>query len=157
LPPSGDRSPDSQLRWLGPEKGVIHLALAAIVNAVWDLYAKVERKPLWKLLVDMTPAQLVSTIDFRYITDALTPDEAIEILARQQPSKPAREATLLAQGCPAYTTSAGWMGYSDDHVRRLCREAVAEGWMHSRSRSAPRREDARRLALVREKSARSGS
>src|SRR5450631_1524431 len=83
---------DSQLRWLGPEKGVIHLALAAIVNAVWDLYAKVEHKPLWKLLVDMTPAQLVSTIDFRYITDALTPDEAIELLARQEQTKPEREA-----------------------------------------------------------------
>jgi L-fuconate dehydratase len=142
---------DSQLRWLGPEKGVIHLALAAIVNAVWDLYAKVERKPLWKLLVDMTPAQLVSTIDFRYITDALTPDEAIEILARQQKSKPERETILHARGCPAYTTSAGWMGYSDDHVRRLCREAVAEGWMHFKVKvGATAEEDARRLALVRE-------
>ena len=142
---------DSQLRWLGPEKGVIHLALAAIVNAVWDLYAKVERKPLWKLLVDMTPAQLVSTIDFRYITDALTPDEAIELLARQQKTKPEREAILLAHGCPAYTTSAGWMGYSDDHVRQLCREAVADGWMHFKVKvGATAEEDARRLALVRE-------
>lgn len=142
---------DSQLRWLGPEKGVIHLALAAIVNAVWDLYAKVERKPLWKLLVDMTPAQLVSTIDFRYITDALTPNEAIELLARQEKTKPEREATLLAQGCPAYTTSAGWLGYSDDHVRQLCREAVAQGWMHFKVKvGATPKEDARRLALVRE-------
>jgi L-fuconate dehydratase len=142
---------DSQLRWLGPEKGVIHLALAAIVNAIWDLYAKAERKPLWKLLVDMTPAQLVSTIDFRYITDALTPDQAIELLARQQNTKPEREAILLAHGCPAYTTSAGWMGYSDDHVRRLCREAVADGWMHVKVKvGATAEEDARRLALVRE-------
>src|SRR6185295_18399953 len=117
---------DSQLRWLGPEKGVIHLALAAIVNAVWDLYAKSERKPVWKLLVDMTPAQLVSCIDFRYITDALTPDEAVEMLARQAAGKPAREAELRRTGYPAYTTSVGWLGYSDERIRRLCREAVAE-------------------------------
>src|SRR5229473_1333544 len=121
---------DTQLRWLGPEKGVIHLATAAIVNAVWDLYAKVEGKPLWKLLADMTPAQLVSTIDFRYITDALTPDEAIDLLARQQKTKREREALLLTQGCPAYTTSAGWMGYSDNHVRQLCRDALSQGWTH---------------------------
>jgi L-fuconate dehydratase len=142
---------DSQLRWLGPEKGVIHLALAAIVNAVWDLYAKTERKPLWKLLADMSPAQLVSTIDFRYITDALTPDEAIDLLARRQKTKSEREALLLAQGCPAYTTSAGWMGYSDNHVRHLCREALTQGWTHFKVKVgvAPE-EDARRLAVVRE-------
>ena len=142
---------ESQLRWLGPEKGVIHLALAAVVNAVWDLHAKVEGKPLWKLLADMTPAQIVSCIDFRYITDALTPDEAFDILARQQRSRPEREATLLAQGCPAYTTSAGWMGYSDDHVRQLCREALAQGWTHFKVKVGARpEEDARRLAIVRE-------
>src|SRR6187455_697803 len=108
---------ESQLRWLGPEKGVIHLALAAIVNAVWDLYAKAERKPLWKLLADMTPAQIVSSIDFRYITDALTPDEAIDLLERQAPGKAEREAELLRTGYPAYTTSVGWLGYSDDKIR----------------------------------------
>ena len=108
---------DSQLRWLGPEKGVIHLALAAIVNAVWDLYAKTERKPVWKLLADMTPRQIVSCIDFRYITDALTSDDALEILERQAPTKAAREADLLRSGYPAYTTSVGWMGYSDERIR----------------------------------------
>jgi L-fuconate dehydratase len=141
---------ETQLRWLGPEKGVIHLAMAAIVNAVWDLHAKTERKPVWKLLADMTPRELVACIDFRYITDALTPDEAIDLLARQEKSKPQREAMLLRDGYPAYTTSAGWMGYSDDYVRQLCREALADGWTHFKVKvgSAPE-EDARRLALVR--------
>jgi L-fuconate dehydratase len=142
---------ESQLRWLGPEKGVIHLALAAIVNAVWDLYAKAERKPLWKLLADMTPQQLVSTIDFRYITDALTPDEALDILARQAAGKRDREAQLLKTGYPAYTTSAGWMGYSEDGIRSLVREALAEGWTHFKVKvgGAPE-DDARRVGLVRE-------
>ena len=141
---------ESQLRWLGPEKGVIHLALAAVVNAVWDLYAKVERKPVWKLLADMTPAQLVACIDFRYITDALSPAEAIDSLARQQKTKPDREARLLADGCPAYTTSAGWMGYTDEHVRQRCREAIEGGWTHFKVKvGGSPSEDARRLALVR--------
>ena len=142
---------DTQLRWLGPEKGVIHLGMAAIVNAVWDLHAKHERKPVWKLLADMSPRQLVACIDFRYITDALTPDEAVDLLARQEKSKPQREAMLLRDGYPAYTTSAGWMGYSDDYVRQLCREALADGWTHFKVKvgNAPD-EDARRLALVRE-------
>jgi L-fuconate dehydratase len=141
---------ESQLRWLGPEKGVIHLAMAAVVNAVWDLYAKVEGKPLWKLLVDMTPAQLVSCIDFRYITDALTPDEAIDILARQRTTRAGRETRLIADGFPAYTTSAGWMGYSDEYVRQLCRDALARGWTHFKVKvGAAPAEDARRLALVR--------
>src|SRR5262247_3391887 len=100
---------DSQLRWLGPEKGVIHLATAAIVNAVWDLYAKVEGKPLWKLLVDMTPEELVACIDFRYISDALTPDEALELLRRNAPTRAAREAEMRARGFPAYITSAAWL------------------------------------------------
>src|SRR6185437_7119019 len=97
---------DSQLRWLGPEKGVIHLATAALVNAVWDLYAKLEGKPLWKLLADLTPEQLVACVDFRYIEDALTPDEALELLRGQEAGKAEREAMLLAKGFPAYTTSA---------------------------------------------------
>src|SRR5207249_3696045 len=104
---------DSQLRWIGPEKGVIHLATAAVVNAVWDLYAKSEGKPLWQLLADMSPEQLVACIDFRYITDALTPDEAMGILRHHAPTKRQREAEVRAHGYPAYTTSAGWLGYSD--------------------------------------------
>jgi L-fuconate dehydratase len=142
---------DSQLRWLGPEKGVIHLALAAIVNAVWDLYAKVERKPVWKLLADMTPRQLVSCIDFRYITDALTPDEALDILEGHAPTKGDREAQLLASGYPAYTTSVGWMGYSDEGIRARCREALAGGWTHFKVKVGGRPDDdRRRVQLVRE-------
>src|SRR5689334_6489282 len=105
---------DSQLRWLGPEKGVIHLATAAIVNAVWDLRAKVEGKPLWKLLADLSPEEVVACIDFRYIDDALTPAEAITILRRNVSTKPERERLLLSEGFPAYTTSAGWLGYPDE-------------------------------------------
>jgi L-fuconate dehydratase len=142
---------DSQLRWLGPEKGVIHLALAAIVNAVWDLWAKMAGKPLWKLLADMTPREIVRCIDFRYITDALTPDEAIDLLEQQSDGKAAREAQLRRDGYPAYTTSTGWIGYPDDAVRRLCREALAQGWTDFKVKvgGAPD-DDARRLALVRE-------
>ncbi len=121
---------DSQLRWVGPEKGVIHLATAAVVNAVWDLYAKAAGKPLWKLLVDMTPAELVACIDFRYITDVLTPAEAQTMLERMAASRPEREQEMREQGFPAYTTSTGWLGYSDEKVRHLCREAVAAGWTH---------------------------
>lgn len=142
---------ESQLRWLGPEKGAIHLALAAIVNAVWDLHAKAEGKPLWKLLADMSPRQIVAAIDFRYITDALTPEEAIDILERMQPGKSDREAELRRRGYPAYTTSAGWMGYSDEGIRGLVRRALAEGWTHFKVKvgGAPE-DDARRVALVRE-------
>src|SRR5712671_2463230 len=116
---------DSQLRWLGPEKGVIHLATAAIVNAVWDLYAKVEGKPLWKLLADMTPEQLVACVDFRYIEDALPPEEALEILRLNVATRPAREVEMLREGFPAYTTSAGWMGYSDEKIKLLANQAMA--------------------------------
>jgi L-fuconate dehydratase len=121
---------DSQLRWLGPDKGVIHLAAAAIVNALWDLWAKVEGKPLWKLLTDMPPEVLVRCLDFRFVTDALAPGEALAILHRNQAGRDQREAELCEQGYPAYTTSAGWLGYSDDKIRRLCREGVAAGWTH---------------------------
>jgi len=141
---------DSQLRWLGPEKGVIHLSMAAIINAIWDLWAKSERKPVWKLLADMTPRQLVSCIDFHHITDALMPDEALEILERQAPGKAARETVLLEAGYPAYTTSVGWMGYSDEKIRRLCREALAEGWTHFKLKvGGDLADDMRRAALVR--------
>ena len=119
---------DSQLRWLGPEKGVIHLALAAVVNAVWDLWAKSVGKPVWKLVADLTPEQFVSLIDFRHIEDVLTREEALDILQTQAAGKAQREALLLAEGYPAYTTSVGWLGYDDDKVRRLCREGLAQGW-----------------------------
>jgi L-fuconate dehydratase len=119
---------DSQLRWLGPEKGVVHLATAALVNAVWDLYAKVEGKPLWKLLSDMSPEQLVACIDFRYIEDALTPDEAVDILRLNVATRPAREMEMLRDGFPAYTTSAGWLGYSDHKIQALAKQAMAAGF-----------------------------
>ena len=142
---------DSQLRWLGPEKGVIHISMAAIVNAMWDLQAKRAGKPVWKLLADMTPREIVRCIDFQYITDALTPDEAIEILERQQATKADREAILRRDGYPAYTTSAGWMGYDDEKVRRLCREAMADGFTHFKVKvGADPADDARRVGLVRE-------
>jgi L-fuconate dehydratase len=121
---------DSQVRWLGPEKGVIHLATAALVNAVWDLYAKVEGKPLWKLLADMSPEQLVACIDFRYIDDALTPAQALEILLASAGTRATREAEMLRDGFPAYTTSAGWLGYSDEKIASLAAEAIAAGFQH---------------------------
>jgi L-fuconate dehydratase len=142
---------DSQFRWLGPEKGIIHLATGAVVNALWDLYAKSEAKPLWKLLVDMTPEQLVSCVPFRYMGDALAPDEALEILRRNEPTRAKREAEMLADGFPAYTTSAGWLGYSDERIRRLVREAVASGWSHFKMKvGRDLDEDLRRAAIIRE-------
>ena len=142
---------DSQLRWVGPEKGVLHLATAALVNAVWDLWAKVEGKPLWKLLADMTPEEIVRCIDFRYITDAVTPHEALALLQRLHASRGAREAELLRDGYPAYTTSAGWLGYPDDKIRQLCRAGVAEGWTHFKIKvGRDLADDLRRAAIVRE-------
>jgi len=141
---------DSQLRWVGPEKGVIHLSTAALVNAVWDLWAKVERKPLWKLLADMTPEAIVACIDFRYITDAITPDEGLAMLRAQASGKAAREATIVKSGYPAYTTSVGWLGYPDAEIRARCREALAAGWSHVKMKvGADRADDRRRAALVR--------
>jgi L-fuconate dehydratase len=141
---------ESQLRWLGPEKGVIHLALAAVVNAIWDLYGKVEGKPVWKLLTDMTPAQLVSCIDFHHITDAITRDEAIAMLERHAVTKSAREAELLENGYPAYTTSVGWLGYSDEKIHRLCQEALADGWTHFKVKVGGKPDDdLRRVSAVR--------
>lgn len=141
---------DSQLRWIGPEKGAIHMATAAVVNAVWDLYAKREAKPLWQLLADLTPEQVVQCIDFRYISDALTPDEALTILAAKAPTMGNRQSALLRDGYPAYTTSVGWLGYSDDKIRRLCRQALAEGWTSFKIKvGADPIDDARRAAIVR--------
>ncbi|HEX8848770.1 MAG TPA: L-fuconate dehydratase [Gemmatimonadaceae bacterium] len=142
---------DSQLRWVGPEKGVIHLAAAAVVNAAWDLLAKAAGKPLWKLLADMTPEELVRCVDFRYITDALTAEEAVELLRRNAPTRAQREAEMLRDGYPAYTTSAGWLGYSDEKIRRLCREGMAAGWSHFKIKvGRDLADDERRAAIIRE-------
>lgn len=142
---------DSQLRWIGPEKGAIHLATAAIVNAVWDLWAKVEGKPLWRLLADMTPEQLVACVDFRYLSDAITPAEALELLRRRDGTKAERVANLLAHGYPAYTTSAGWLGYSDEKLRTLCRAACDDGFTHVKMKvGRDLADDVRRCAIVRE-------
>ncbi len=142
---------DSQLRWIGPDKGAVHLALAAIVNALWDLYGRIAGQPVWRLVSGFTPEQFVRCIDFRYLTDALTPEEALELLRRQEPSKAARVTELERVGYPAYTTSAGWLGYSDDKIRRLSREAVAEGWGHIKVKvGRDLQDDLRRLAIIRE-------
>lgn len=142
---------DSQLRWVGPEKGVIHLATAAIVNAVWDLWAKVEGKPLWKLLVDMTPEQLVSCIDFRYMTDALTPEEAVTLLKQHEGTKADRIAEMERDGYPSYTTSAGWLGYPDDKLRSLCRSLMERGWTHFKIKvGRDIDDDIRRCRIIRE-------
>ena len=142
---------DSQLRWLGPEKGVVHLAAAAVINAVWDLYAKVEGKPLWKLLSDMSPEQIVSVVPFRYITDAITPDEALALLNGMVETRPKRKADILDRGYPAYTTSAGWLGYSDEKIRLLIREAMADGWTHFKMKvGRDLDDDIRRAALIRD-------
>jgi L-fuconate dehydratase len=142
---------DSQLRWVGPEKGVLHLATAAVVNAVWDLWAKIEQKPLWKLLVDMSPEELVRCIDFRYITDAITPADAVALLEPNVATRHQREAELQRSGYPAYTTSAGWLGYSDDKIRRLCREGLADGWSHFKIKvGRDLSDDVRRAAIIRE-------
>jgi L-fuconate dehydratase len=142
---------DSQLRWVGPEKGVIHLATAAVVNAVWDLWAKAEGKPVWRLLCDMTPEEIVRCIDFRYITDALTPEEALAILRVNVATRDARIAEMERDGYPAYTTSAGWLGYTDEQLRKLCRDAIAEGWTHFKIKvGGDMDDDIRRCTIIRE-------
>jgi L-fuconate dehydratase len=142
---------DSQLRWLGPEKGVIHLATAALVNAVWDLRAKLEAKPLWKLLADLTPEELVACVDFSYIGDALSREEALELLHRNAGTRPDREAILLRDGFPAYTTSAGWLGYPEESLPERAREALAEGFTHLKLKVGGDPDgDLRRARLVRD-------
>ena len=142
---------DSQLRWLGPEKGVIHLATGALVNAVWELYAKIEKKPLWQLVADMSPEELVECIDFTYITDALNKEEALQILKEKEKGKEARRTHLMENGYPAYNTSAGWLGYSDEKIRRLCREAKAEGFTHVKMKvGSDLQDDIRRSKIIRE-------
>lgn len=141
---------DSQLRWLGPEKGVMHMAVAAIVNAVWDLWAKTEDKPLWQLLCDLTPKQLVNCVDFRYLTDALTPDEALHILEAQHAGKAARRKQMFDDGYPAYTTSVGWLGYQDDQLQQLTHQALEQGWSAMKLKvGADVEQDRHRLKLVR--------
>ncbi|HVO02610.1 MAG TPA: L-fuconate dehydratase [Candidatus Cybelea sp.] len=143
-------NPD-QLRWVGPEKGVLHLAVAALVNAVWDLWAKAEGKPVWRLVADMTPEQFVDLIDFRYLSDALTSEEALTILRANAPGKAQRIAELERVGFPAYTTSAGWLGYPEDKVRRLTREAVAQGLSYVKIKvGRDLADDKKRCAIVRE-------
>jgi L-fuconate dehydratase len=142
---------DSQLRWLGPEKGVMHMAIGAVVNAVWDLAAKRAGVPLWKLLSDLTPEQIVDLIDFRYLTDALTPEEALEILRAAEQGRAEREALLRERGYPAYTTTPGWLGYDDAKLVRLCHEAVAEGFTQIKLKvGANLDDDVRRMRLARE-------
>jgi L-fuconate dehydratase len=142
---------DGQLRWVGPEKGVIHLATAAIVNAVWDLFAKVKEKPLWRLLADMSPEEVVRCIPFRYISDALTPDDAMAILEAGRIGREDRLQQILSRGYPAYTTSVGWIGYSDERVRELCREGVANGWRHFKLKvGGDLQDDRRRAAIIRQ-------
>jgi L-fuconate dehydratase len=143
-------NPD-QLRWVGPEKGVLHLAVAALVNAVWDLWGKAEQKPVWRLVADLTPEQFVDLIDFRYITDALTKDEALAILKANAPTKAERIAELERVGFPAYTTSAGWLGYPEDKVRRLTREAVTQGLSYIKIKvGRDLADDKKRCSIVRE-------
>ena len=141
---------DSQLRWLGPEKGVMHMAISAVVNALWDLAAKRAGKPLWALLAEMSPEELVELVDFRYLTDALTPDEALDILRRAEPGRAERTARLVADGYPAYTTTPGWLGYSDAKLTRLCEEAIAAGYTQIKLKvGADLEDDVRRLRIAR--------
>lgn len=142
---------DSQLRWIGPDKGAMHLATGAVVNAVWDLWAKEAKKPVWQLVAEMTSEEIVKLIDFRYLTDAITPDEAMDILIRNEDKKTERIEKLKAEGYPCYTTSAGWLGYSDEKMRRLCKEAKDAGFTHTKfkvGRSLD--DDIRRLSIARE-------
>ncbi|MFC6357309.1 L-fuconate dehydratase [Luethyella okanaganae] len=142
---------DSQLRWLGPEKGVMHMAIGAVINALWDLRAKREGKPLWQLLAHLPPEEIVALVDFRYLSDALTRDEALEILHAARPGRAEREAQLVANGYPGYTTSPGWLGYSDEKLARLCREAIADGFGQIKLKVGGNLDDdIRRLGIARE-------
>ena len=142
---------DSQLRWIGPDKGAIHLATGAIVNAIWDLWAKSEGKPVWKLVADMTPEELVNCIDFRYLTDCVEEDEATDLLRKWAANKSNREAILREKGYPCYTTSAGWLGYGDEKLARLCKEAIDAGFNYVKLKvGRDVEEDKRRIKIARE-------
>jgi len=146
-----DFTSDSQLRWIGPDKGAIHLATGAVVNAVWDLWSKAAGNPLWKLVADMSPEELVRCIDFRYITDCITPQEALTLLQQRSDNKAQRTEKLLAEGYPCYTTSAGWLGYPDDKLRRLCQEAVDAGFDYLKLKvGRDLEDDIRRVRIARE-------
>ncbi len=142
---------DSQLRWLGPEKGVMHMAIGAVVNALWDLKAKRAGLPLWALLARMTPEEIADLVDYRYLSDALTRDEAVALLTAAAPGRAEREQTLLREGYPAYTTTPGWLGYSDEKLARLCREAIADGYPQIKLKvGADLDDDVRRMRIARE-------
>ena len=142
---------DSQLRWLGPEKGVMHMAMGALINAMWDLAAKRAGKPLWRLLADLSPAEIVDLVDFRYLSDALTADEALAMLRAAEPGRAQRAATVAAHGYPTYTTSPGWLGYDDGKLARLCKQAVAAGFDQIKLKvGANLDDDLRRLRIARE-------
>ncbi|HWT56436.1 MAG TPA: L-fuconate dehydratase [Rhizobium sp.] len=142
---------DSQLRWIGPEKGAIHLATGAVVNAVWDLLAKQAGKPVWRLVAEMSPEEIADIVDYRYLTDVLTREEAIEILKRAEAGKAERTAILEKEGYACYTTSAGWLGYEDEKLRRLCREAIDAGFNHIKMKvGRDLDDDIRRLRIARE-------
>jgi L-fuconate dehydratase len=142
---------DSQLRWIGPDKGAIHLATGAVVNAIWDLWAKAVGKPVWRLVADMSPEELVRTIDFRYLTDAITPEDALTLLTNRAAGKAERIADLEATGFPCYTTSAGWLGYPDDKLRRLAQEAVDAGFDYIKLKvGRDLEDDIRRLTIARD-------
>jgi L-fuconate dehydratase len=142
---------DSQLRWLGPEKGVMHMAIGAVINAFWDLAAKRAGRPLWQLLARMSPEEIVHLVDFRYLSDAITEDEALAILREKSGSKQDRAEKLITAGYPAYTTSPGWLGYDDDKLRRLCKEAVQQGFRQIKLKvGADLDDDLRRLRIARE-------
>jgi len=142
---------DSQLRWLGPEKGVVHMAIGAVINALWDLKARREGKPLWRLLADLQPEEILELVDLRYLSDVLTADEALDILRRGQQGKAERIAALLQQGHPAYTSGPGWLGYSDELLSALCAEAAAAAFPQIKLKvGRDREEDRRRLKIARE-------
>jgi L-fuconate dehydratase len=142
---------DSQLRWLGPEKGVMHMAIGAVINALWDIKAKRAGLPLWRLLAGMSPEEIVGLVDFRYLTNALTPGEALDLLRAAEPGRVEREGRLLTEGYPAYTTSPGWLGYSDEKLARLCREAIADGFRQIKLKvGVSLADDIRRLRIARD-------
>lgn len=142
---------ESQLRWIGPEKGVVHLATAAIINALWDLWGKIENKPVWKVLCDLSPDEIVSLVDFTHLTDTLTKDEAIEILKRNAPTRALREKELKEKGFPAYITSIGWLGYDEEKIRDLCKLAIASGFTRFKMKvGLDIEDDARRAGIIRE-------
>jgi L-galactonate dehydratase len=143
---------DSQLRWIGPEKGVIHLALGAVVNAIWDLWAKTLNKPVWRIVSEMSPEEFVSCIDFRYITDAITKEEAIELLKKEEPGKAERiKHAESNRAVPAYTTSAGWLGYGQDKMKGLLEETLSKGYRHFKLKVGTSiEEDKKRLTIARD-------